>query len=231
MVPVMEEKAEERMIAASGAFSWHSALMKVIRKTNQELVVADSSICVSVMLLCADVIVAYRVYVTGMWGALVVVGFLTLCAFLFWRREVVVFDAGRQQAEWKRVRAYKLDEGNIPFSGITGIGMDTSSAKNNQLVYRLTMLTGDKPVPLSDVFRGDKERCDSVRAEILAFLHLEDGGGVLDARATHDNAIEALLRQGRKVDAIELVRASEKIGLAEAAGIVNGIEEGMKAAN
>jgi hypothetical protein len=230
MVPVTQEKAEKRMIAASSAFSWHSALMKVIRKTNQELVVADSSIWISVVLLCVDVVVAYRVYVTGLWGALVVVGFLTLCAFLFWRREVVVFDAGRQQAEWKRVRAHKLDEGMVPFSAITGIGLDTSTAKNNQLVYRLTMLTGDKPVPLSDVFRGDKERCDAVRAEILAFLHLDNREAVSSGRSTHDNAIEALLRQGRKVDAIALVQASEKIGLAEAAGIVNGIDEKMKAA-
>ncbi len=204
--------------------------MRMIRKTNQELVVADSSIWVSVVLLCADVGVVYRGYVMGSWQTLVLAGFLTLCAFVFWRKEVVVFDAGRQQAEWRRIRAYKLDDGVVPFSEITGIGMDTSSAKNNQLVYRLTLLTAGQPVPLSDVFRGDKQRCDSVRAEILAFLHLEGAEAVLDARSAHDNSIEALLRQGRKMDAIKLVRASEKIGLSEAVKIANDIDEKMKAA-
>ena len=206
------------------------ALMKVIRKTNQELVVADSSIWVSVGLLCLDAFVVYRGYVTGTWQALLGAGILTLFAFLFWRKEVVVFDAGRQQAEWRRIRAYKLDEGTLPFSAITGISMDSSYAKNNVLVYRLTMLTADKPVPLSDVFRGDKGRCDAVRAEILAFLHRDGGDAVMSARSAHDNAIEALLRQGRKTDAIKLVRASEDIGLTEAVKIVNDIDEKMKAA-
>lgn len=206
------------------------ALMKVIRKTNQQLVVADSSIWVSVMLLCLAVVFVYRGHVTGSWQGLLGAGIVSLFAFLFWRKEVVTFDAGRQEAEWRRIRAYKLDDGILPFSEITGIGMDTSYAKNNVPVYRLTMLTADKPVPLSDVFRGDKKRCDSVRAEILAFLHLEGGDVVLDAQSPHDNAIQALLRQGRKMDAIKLVRASEKVGLSEAMKIVNDIDEKMKAA-
>ena len=204
--------------------------MKVIRKTNQELVVADSSIWVSVMLLCVDVVFVYRGYVTGSWQALLGVGIVSLFAFLFWRKEVVTFDAGRQEAEWRRIRAYKLDEGTVPFSEITGIGMDTTSAKNNVLVYRLTMLTSAKPVPLSDVFRGDKQRCDEVRAQILEFLHLDRGEAVSSARNPHDNSVQALLRQGRKTDAIELVRTSERIGLSEAVKIVNDIDEKMKAA-
>ena len=202
--------------------------MKVTRKTNQELVVADSSIWVSVLLLCVDVVFAYRGYVTGSWQALLGVGIVSLFAFLFWRKEVVTFDAGRQQAEWRRIRAYKLDEGTVPFSEITGIGMDSTSAKNNVLVYRLTMLTSGKPVPLSDVFRADKQRCDEVRAEILEFLHLDSGEAVSGGRNPHDNSVQALLRQGRKTDAIELVRASEKIGLSEPVKIVNDIDEKMK---
>ena len=204
--------------------------MKVIRKTNQQLVVADSSIWVSVLLLCFDAFVVYRGYVTGTGQALVLAGILTLFAFLFWRKEVVVFDRGRQEAEWKRIRAYKLDDGIVPFSEITGIGMDSSWARNNAAVYRLKILTAGDSVPLSDVFRGDKNGCDQVRAQILEFLNLAAGEAVPSARNINDNTIQALLRQDRKADAVELVRASEKVGLSEAQEIVNEIEDKMKAA-
>jgi len=46
----------------------------------------------------------------------------------------------------------------------------------------------------------------------------------------HETSIQSLLKQGRKVDAIELVRASQHIGLTEAVNLVNSIDEKMKGA-
>ena len=77
---------------------------------------------------------------SGLWGA----GFFALCAFLFWRKEVVVFDTGRQQAAWWRRRAFKAASGTVPFSEITGIGMQ--SGKDNVTV------TLGKPVPVFIVY-------------------------------------------------------------------------------
>jgi len=172
------------MIAAIERIHAILAVMHVARRTNQELVVVDSSIWLSVFFLCADVPVVCKSFVERTAGSLILSGIVMLFAFLFWRKEVVVFDAASQQAEWKRIRVYKLDDGIVPFSEITGIGMDSSSAKNDVPVYRLTILTSGKPVPLSDLFRGDKPRCDSVRAEILNFLHL-DGGEACRVRGVH----------------------------------------------
>ena len=202
--------------------------MHVTRKTNQELVVVDSSIWVSMLLLCAFVPAVYLSIVRGERAGLLAAGFLLLCAFLFWRKEVVVFDAARQQATWWRRRAFKSASGMVPFSEITGIGMESSPA-DRTLVYRLTILTSGRPVPLSDVYRGDKQRCDSVKGEILEFLHLDGGEAVSSSRSANDNSIQALLRQGRKVDAVALVRASQHIGLTEAVNLVNEIDEKMKA--
>ncbi|WP_348263987.1 hypothetical protein P8935_05510 [Telmatobacter sp. DSM 110680] len=155
--------------------------MHVTRKTNTELALVDSSIWVSVLLLCASIPATYSSIVRGERVGLLAAAFLLLCGFVFWRREVVVFDAGTQQATWWRRRAFNTATGVVPFSEITGIGIDSSYAKNNELVYRLTILTSGDPVPLSDTYRGDKQRCDAVKAEILTFLHL-DGEDAISTR-------------------------------------------------
>jgi hypothetical protein len=204
--------------------------MHALRKTNQELAFVDSTIWIAVLLLGFSIFGAYKSYEQGSRAGFVAVAFALLCSFLFWRKEIVTFDAGRQQAEWTRRRAFTAASGTVPFSEITGIGMETTAAKNNVLCYRLTILTNDKPVPMSDTYSANQTHYEAMRQQILAFLKLDGGNAVSSVPRAHDNAIQALLRQGRKVDAIELVRASEKIGLAEAVDIVNGIDERMKAA-
>ncbi len=203
--------------------------MHVSRKTTTELALVDSSIWVSVLLLCAAVPVVYMSIAHGRQSGLWVTGFFVLCAFLFWRKEVVVFDAAKQQATWWRRRAFKAANGTIPFSEIKGIGMEASAAgEHGTLTYRLTILTSGKPVPMSDVYAANRPHYEALKAEICDFLHVENVE--MPDAGVDENSIESLLKQGRKVDAIELVRASQKIGLTEAVDLVNGIEEKMKAA-
>ena len=78
------------------------AFMHITRKTNTELALVDSSIWISVILLCADAPVVYTSMTHRRLSGLWVAGFFLLFAFLFWRKEVVVFDAGRQLVAWWR---------------------------------------------------------------------------------------------------------------------------------
>jgi hypothetical protein len=203
--------------------------MHITRKTNTELALVDSSIWISVILLCAGAPVAYTSITHGRLSGLWVAGFFVLCAFLFWRKEVVVFDAGRQQVAWWRRRAFKAASGTVPFSEITGIGMEASMAgEHGTLTYRLTILTSDTPVPMSDVYAGNRAHYEALKAEISQFLHVDNVE--MSPCGVDENSIQSLLKQGRKVDAIELVRVSQKIGLTEAVNLVNEIDEKMKAA-
>jgi hypothetical protein len=204
--------------------------MHVTRKTNTELVVEDSSIWVSVFLLCASVPLVYTSIAHGKMSGLWAAGFFALCAFLFWRKEVVVFDTGRQQAAWWRRRAFKAASGTVPFSEITGIGMEASAAgEHGTLTYRLTILTSDKPMPMSDGYSSNRAHYQALKAEILEFLHIENSEA-LSSSVGDENSIQSLLKQGRKIDAIQLVRASQEIGLTEAVERVNELDAKMKAA-
>ena len=208
--------------------------MHALRKTNQDLVFVDSTIWLAILLLGLSVFAAYRSYIQGSRAGFIAVGFLLLCGFLFWRKEIVTFDAGGQQAEWTRRRAFSVASGTVPFSEITGIGMETTSGSRGELAYRLTILTRDKPVPMSDVYNGNRSHYESIRQEILAFLHLDSEpaksvqgddqfGGVDD-----EASVVSLLKQGRRIDAIELVRSTQKLGLTEATQRVAQILERMK---
>lgn len=204
--------------------------MHVTRKTNQELVISDSLIWLSVLLLGASVFLAYRVVRQAERGPFLVLCILLLFALICWRREVVTFDAARQEARWHRRRAFKVAEGTVPFAEIKGITIDSqSSDTRGNLTYRLTILTTGSPVPMSDVYAGNWSRYDRLRKQILDFLHIDvseqSAPGLAD-----ETAIRSLLAQGRKIDAIERLRSCQKISLVEATDRVNAIGEKMKTA-
>lgn len=204
--------------------------MHITRKTNQELVVVDSTVWLSVALLAFAAFGAYITTVRNTRGGFISVAILLLFAFLFWRKEIVTFDAGRQQAEWNRRRAFKTAGGTIPFSEIKGIAIDSSTSNSrNNLTYRLSILTKDSPVPMSDVYAGNWSKYDKLRTQILEFLHIEaderSSPGLAD-----EAAIRLLLQQGRKIEAIQRLRSCQPISLAEAKDRVDTIDEKMKAA-
>jgi hypothetical protein len=209
--------------------------MHVTRKTNQELIVLDSSIWISIFLLCASAFVTYRLVLENNRKGFLLDGVFLLFILLFWRKEVVVFDAARQQATWTRRRLLNVANGNIPFSEITGIGMETSSS-DGALTYRLTILTAHGTTPMSDSYAGDQQKYENLRQEILTFLKLDfvaaktSSGSTLASGIGDEASVRSLLQQGRKIDAIKLLRSTQNLGLAEATDRVALIDEQMKSA-
>ncbi|HEY2473012.1 MAG TPA: hypothetical protein VGI45_34845 [Terracidiphilus sp.] len=202
--------------------------MHVARKTNQELVVVDSLVWLSVVLLGLAAVLAYRLMTLQERGPFIALCFLLLCVLICWRREVVTFDAVRQEVRWHRRRAFKAADGTVPFAEIKGITIDSqSSDSRGNLTYRLTILTTGSPVPMSDVYAGNWSRYDALRSQIFDFLHIDvseqSSPGLAD-----ETAIRALLMQGRKVDAIQRLRSCQQISLVEATDRVNAIGEKMK---
>jgi hypothetical protein len=203
--------------------------MHVTRKTNQELVVVDSLIWISVLLLCFFAGFAYKVYLEPTRNAAFGLGLVLLFVIIPLRKETVVFDAALQQARWKRLRMFKVGSGTIPFSTITGIAIEALASGRGGATYRLSIQTADdKPVPMSDAYGNSRAHYEALQAEIVEFLHL-DGAKAAPAYDVGDEAsIRSLLMEGRKIDAIKLLRNSRDIGLAEAKDQVDAIEQKMK---
>ncbi len=232
-VPAIAEEADKQRIAPVHDEFVPYLAMHVARKTNQELVVVDSSIWISVFLLCASVPVAYQAVIHAQPKVFLVVGLFLLFVLLFWRKEVVVFDAARQQAEWTRRRLLKVATGTIPFGEITGIGLETTSADSSQ-TFRLTILTAQGSVAMSDSYSGNLQNYENLKRDILDFLKIDSGKndsvpGRLPLSAIADEAsVRSLLEQGRTIDAIQLVRSTQKISLTEAHDLVEKMAEQRK---
>jgi hypothetical protein len=208
--------------------------MHVTRKTNQEFIVLDSSIWISIFLLCASAFVTYRLILENDRKGFLLDGVFLIFILLFWRKEVVVFDAARQQATWTRRRLFSVAGGTIQFSEITGIGVETSSS-DSALTYRLTILTANGSNPMSDSYAGNQQKYENLRQEILAFLNLDSvaaqaRSGSTFTSDTDEASVRSLLQQGRRIDAIKLVRSTQNLGLAEATDRVALIYKQMNSA-
>ena len=86
---------------------------------------------------------------------------------------------------------------------------------------------------MSDVYSGNQGHYETIRQEILAFLKLDAGAAKssedVGQTGVDDKAsVVSLLKQGRRIDAIQLVRSTQKIGLTEATTRVAQILEKMK---
>jgi len=211
-------------------------IMRITRHTEQELVVVDSALGVSAVLFAAFLPLFYAATRPGKMGALFGACLFLLGAVVSLRKTTFTFDAGEQRVRWQGRKVLRVERGIIPFSEITGIGTETTFGSNGSNTYRLTILTRTGLIPLAYTYSGNQERYATIRAEILRFLNLEApapkaraGQSVSSAPAIDEASVRSLLSQGRKIDAISLVRRNAKTGLTEALRIVDEIDEKMKA--
>jgi hypothetical protein len=197
--------------------------MRVKRETPMELVVVESTEWLSYIFLC---IAAVLFFTVGLHGnspkAFIPAGvFLAIAAPWFLRTEVT-FDNARRQAQWARRRLFWVKSRTVAFDDIQGVVMESMpGGQNNQEIYRLTVLTANGSVPMSDNYSGGRQSLDEVRVKILRFLNLEAGktAGTLD-----EATIRSLLAQGRKIDAIQLLCTAKRVGVAAATQMIENIE-------
>lgn len=195
--------------------------MRVKRETPTELVVAESTIWISTICAIAAAALLYslRNQVHKL-GGLLMAGFLLAFAAGFVLKTQVIFNAMERTASWSRRRLFWLKSGTIPFDAIQDIGMDSSVGNHGVLTYRLTIVTAQGTIPMSDSYSGGKESKTEMRERILRFL----GKEAVSANEDDESSIRSLLAQGRKIDAIQLLRSSRNISLTEAKQRVESIE-------
>ena len=207
--------------------------MRIKRHAAQELVVVDSAVGISVTLFIASLPLFYAATRPGKIGALFGACLFLLGALVWFRKTTFRFDASEQRVRWRGRKLLKVESGVVPFSEITGIGTETTFGSHGSKTYRLTILTRTGLVPLAYTYGGNQQKYVSIREEILRFLHLEVPAPAATpnlAAAIDEASVWSLLNQGRKTDAISLVRESAHLGFAEAVRIVEQIDEKMRAA-
>jgi hypothetical protein len=193
--------------------------MNVTERTETELVASESTIWGTLLFLAIAALCLYAALTSAdkrlLSPCVVFLLFALLCA----RTSTFVFNRIERIARWRKFRFIWFSSGTIPFDEIKGVGMQTSLSGRGRTNYRLTLLTPDGAVPLTEGYGLPQERYDQAREKIETFLlgkaKLED----------FEASVRDLLQQGRKMDAIMLVRQRQRCDMEEAARKVQEIEK------
>lgn len=209
--------------------------MHIASQTPQQLVVVDGSRWVSAICAAGALFGVYRMISQhepqGLLGAAV----LALFAMIFDLRKVFTFDGMQRVVRWKGRTILKAESGEIPFDDITNIDTETTTTTNKTatiMLYRLAINASGKTIPMAYNYRGVKDGYAALRVQILEFI--KPGSQSAAARIAGaaaeslESSLRALLRHGRRTEAIELLRSTENLSLTEAMQRIEAIECGIR---
>jgi len=213
--------------------------MHIARQTPQELVIVDGTRWVSAICAVLALFAVYRVISQhkGQGPTLVAIALLVFFALFSNTCKTFTFDGMQRVVRWKGRTILKGESGEIPFDDITDIVIETSTTTSKwgtttMTTYRLTINTSRVTIPMAYNYRGIADGYTALRRQILEFIRPGSQGASPPlgraAAESLESSLRALLRQGRKSDALALLRSSEDIGLPEAMNRIEAIECGIQ---
>ena len=137
---------------------------------------------------------------------------LLLCGFgtvLLFRRDRFVFDPRSRRVSWRKWSLARSSSGELDFSEILDVTLESIGGSEGTSTYRLALRTPDGTVPLTETYAGGVERWRPTIDRIRAIIGLT-GERPADADS------EALVDQGRDIDAVRQLRETDGLDLVEA---------------
>lgn len=209
--------------------------MRITRQTPQQLVVVDDSRWVSGLCAAAAIFAAYRTVTHDQLRGLIAVALLVVFALIFDLRKTFTFDSVQQVVRWKGRTILKAESGVIAFDDITNIDTETTTTSGKAAtitLYRLAINAKGTTIPMAYNYRGVSDGYAALRGQILEFIRpgSQSAAARVQGAAAEslDESLRALLRQGRKTDAIELLRSTDNMSLTEAMKRTDAIECGIR---
>jgi len=208
--------------------------MKITRQTETEIVVVDSCLWLAAFHFAVSLILLYPALVQGLHKFFLTSGVFFLFGLLWLRRSTFTFDAARRIVRYRCLRYLKTTTGSLPFDQIAGIEIQTSSAENGATTYRLAIATPHGPMPMADAYGASHTHYLSMRRTIQTFvkgdaLSAAEKEAAITAPGAREASVRSLLAQGRRIDAIQMLRNDEDLDLTEATQRVTAIEKEMAA--
>ena len=204
--------------------------MHIRSQTPQELVVEDSMVWLSYILAALGLINIFFSISQNKMNGLLTASFFLFCAMMFDRRMTFTFDAMQRVVRWRGKKFFKVESGTIPFDDITDIGTEATPGSESGTCFRLTIITREGSVPMAYSYSSRTDAYASLRQQILDFIHPgsympSPSPGILSSGIPADlePSIRSLLAQGRKIDAVELLRSTQHIGLTDAMSRINAL--------
>lgn len=210
--------------------------MHIVRQSPTELVLKDSSLWMSIVCGAGAAAIVLFGLAKSEPKSLFAAAFLVLFAAITARGTTLTFDGLQRVGRWNSYWLYKTKSGTVRFDDISDITVEAMSTDRNAMTYRLVLQTATGPVPMSNAYSASRDSYAGLRRQILAFLKPGLDPAAHDPQVTVNgipldlaSSLESLVAQGRRIDAIALLRSRERIGLAEAKTRIDAIDAKLKA--
>ncbi|HTP03246.1 MAG TPA: hypothetical protein VMJ64_17855 [Anaerolineales bacterium] len=197
--------------------------MRIAEDSPQRLVLVDQGIVISLVCFAAAAIVLVMPLLNhGSSGDnRILAAFLALFGLLVFRRSSAEFDGVTQTCTVRFLRVLGSKRRSLSFGDIREVHVDTEPLTDQRdPKFRLTLETTSGLLPLTDFYNSDLQRHDAVRRAILAVLGREE--------AADPDPVHFLIRQGRTMDAVTLLRQRDKLDLTTARQRVSEMEDALK---
>jgi len=188
--------------------------MRIVEKSDTRLRLADRTLWVSVACVAAA---AFLVGRFGIYGgdlrALAPAALLCVFALAFLRSTDVVFDRFTHLCTVRRFDVVRLKRRAFAFGDIRDVAVEIEPMQENlnALPCRLSLVTGGETIPLTASYEPDLKRFEVMREQILDWLFNQGGKPAAAA-----DPVAALVKAGRTIDAIALLRQREGLDLVTA---------------
>jgi len=167
---------------------------------------------------------AYLLIITGYSGDERIIGLAgasATCALFFfagYEKSDFIFDLQSRTLTWSRQRGLFKRNGVVPFAAIQHVVLQ--SCMGNDKYYpshRTVLVTSDGELPITLAYEHD-DMNEVLAKRIRSFLHMPANNLV-------EESVEALVANGRDIDAIRLLREMSDISLSDAHDMVARIKE------
>jgi hypothetical protein len=194
--------------------------VRIAEDSPQRLVLRDRTLWIGVLFLFAAVFLVYmsfrQPHPAGMWvGA----GLFVLFGLAFFSASDVVFDRATGEVTLIRLMLWRRSQRVLRFSEIKEVQIEDSPGERVP-TCRLALVTAERSFPLTTVYDQGRKSYEEMRAAVLRALGRAVG--------PVPDPLESLVRQGRIVEAVELLRRQENLDLTTARERVREMEHKLK---
>ena len=203
--------------------------MKILKDTHSELVVEENSVLlrgmmvVAVLCLFGSAALYFGQETPDMQkvkGLLFTSAFFAAFFVIFYEKSVFIFDRTGQWLRWKRYRLFRHRNGQLSFGQLESVLLQTQIGNSQGKPSRRVVLqTHEGELPLTITYDASDEN-ETIAQRIRELLKQSPETLVSDS-------VEALVRQGRTIDAVRLLRTEDSLSLTEAKARVEKIQAGQ----
>jgi hypothetical protein len=196
--------------------------MRVTENTSSRLTLRDRTLWISAICFAAAAVIIARVaFDYDQSEQLIPAALCVLFGLPFLRTTDVTFDKIDRICAIRRFDVLRMTRTHLAFADITDIRVEIAPMPDDaaSISCRLSLVTASAVVPLTASYEPDQERYNAMRDTVLEAV-FNDG-----ARPAALDPVRMLVREGRIIDAVAILRMRDRLDLTTASARVDELRK------